>query len=474
MKFSWKIFISTIGISLAILSVGGSILLSALFQSTYQREVEHAIEENRMLQNSFAAYWSVTVQEAAVQEEQVRETALACVGGRKEDRIRMRIFDSNQKILYDNTQTEPNPELLTQAAADKRVHMLCRTEDSYSIRTISMICLEHEEALCLESIRDVTTVFTEREAQLRIYRWWMLGILVTEGVCSCLMAVWLLRPLRRLSRTTRRLAGGNLSVRARIESGDEIGELASDFNEMADSLERQFEELEAVNQRQEDFIGSFAHELKTPLTSIIGYADMLRTREMSQEEQFQAANYIFKEGKRLEALSFKLLELLVIQHQELERKPVNARWLAEDIQGMLKPSLQQAGITLKVIVENEQIRIEPDLMKTVLLNLLDNGRKSMEEGGTLYLLGRKEEEGFALYVRDKGKGIPKEELARITEAFYMVDKSRARRQGGAGLGLAICQEIVKRHEGTMTFKSVEGKGTIVRIWLPMEREERTK
>ena len=141
---------------------------------------------------------------------------------------------------------------------------------------------------------------------------------------------------------------------------------------------------------------------------------------------------------------------------------------------MLKPSLQQAGITLKVIVENEQIRIEPDLMKTVLLNLLDNGRKSMEEGGTLYLLGRKEEEGFALYVRDTGKGIPKEELARITEAFYMVDKSRARRQGGAGLGLAICQEIVKRHEGTMTFKSVEGKGTIVRIWLPMEREERTK
>ena len=171
MKFSWKIFISTIGISLAILSVGGSILLSALFQSTYQREVEHAIEENRMLQNSFAAYWSVTVHEAAVQEEQVRETALACVGGRKEDRIRMRIFDSNEKILYDNTQTEPNPELLTQAAADKRVHMLCRTEDSYSIRTISMICLENEEALCLESIRDVTAVFTEREAQLRIYRW---------------------------------------------------------------------------------------------------------------------------------------------------------------------------------------------------------------------------------------------------------------------------------------------------------------
>ena len=106
-------------------------------------------------------------------------------------------------------------------------------------------------------------------------------------------------------------------------------------------------------------------------------------------------------------------------------------------------------------------------MKTVLLNLLDNGRKAIEWEGTLYLLGRREEDGFGLYVRDTGKGIPKEELSRITEAFYMVDKSRARQQGGAGLGLSICQEIVKRHGGTMTFKSIPGKGTMVRIFLEM-------
>ena len=114
--------------------------------------------------------------------------------------------------------------------------------------------------------------------------------------------------------------------------------------------------------------------------------------------------------------------------------------------------------------------LEPDLMKTVLLNLLDNGRKAIEGEGTLYLLGRREEEGFAIYVRDTGKGIPKEELSRITEAFYMVDKSRARQQGGAGLGLSICQEIVKRHGGIMTFKSIQGKGTMVRIFLEAELE----
>ncbi len=198
---------------------------------------------------------------------------------------------------------------------------------------------------------------------------------------------------------------------------------------------------------------------------MIGYADMLRSTEVTREEQFEAANYIFKEGKRLESLSFKLLDLMVVKNQELELKPVKIRWLAEDIKGMLKPSLKKAGIVLKVIVEDALLMLEPDLMKTVLLNLLDNGRKAMDGEGILYLLGRKEEDGYAVYVRDTGKGMPEEELSRITEAFYMVDKSRSRQQGGAGLGLAICLEIVKRHGGTMTFKSIQGKGTMVRIFL---------
>lgn len=88
---------------------------------------------------------------------------------------------------------------------------------------------------------------------------------------------------------------------------------------MADHLQQQFTELQETARRQEDFIGSFAHELKTPLTSMIGYADMLRSREMTEEERFEAANYIFKEGKRLEALSLKLLDLLVLRHEELKK-----------------------------------------------------------------------------------------------------------------------------------------------------------
>ena len=471
MKFSWKICFSTIMLSLLIFSIGGYVLISALFQSTYEREVANAGEENRMLQYSFVAYWSAAIQDLNLNQENVRQVADAMVDGMAGSELRIRISDGTGQIFYDNAKADPDNGLLKTITKTSRGHMLRKTNDGYELQTASMVCLGEDQFLYLESIREVTELFEERESQYRIYRQWLVGLLVVQSILCYLMASWLLRPLRRLSRATKRMAGGNLSARARMESRDEIGDLAADFNHMADNLEQQFQELEDAARRQEDFIGSFAHELKTPLTSMIGYADMLRSTQVTQEEQFEAANYIFKEGKRLESLSFKLLDLMVVKNQELELKPVKIRWLAEDIKGMLKPSLKKAGIVLKVIVEDALLMLEPDLMKTVILNLLDNGRKAIDGEGTLYLLGRKEEGGYAIYVRDTGKGMPEEELSRITEAFYMVDKSRSRQQGGAGLGLAICLEIVKRHGGTMTFKSIQGKGTMVRIFLNGKGEE---
>lgn len=477
MKFSWKICVSVLAFSLMITGVGGYALLSALFQSGWKREARSAGEENRMLQYSFAAYWDTMVRDrnSGFVETDARRIAQAMEDGMTGSGIRFRLYSEEGQELYvggaENLLTDSQRRTLFDAVSrETRGRMLVRQEDGYELVTVSGIFTEDGELLYLETDRDVTALFEDRKEQYGIYRRWMAGLLLLEGIGCYLIASWLLRPLGRLSRAARRLSSGNLEVRARVETRDEIGGLAADFNQMADSLERQFKELEEAARRQEDFIGSFAHELKTPLTSMIGYADMLRTRELSQEERFDAANYIFKEGRRLEALSFKLLDLVTLRHGEIQKRPVEVGWLTEDVRGILKPALKEAGITLKVIVEEGQVPMEPDLMKTVLLNLLDNGRKAMEEGGLLYLLGRPEAGGFAFYVRDTGKGMPEKELSRITEAFYMVDKSRARRQGGAGLGLSICAEIVRRHGGDLSFKSMEGKGTLARVWLPMEEE----
>ena len=214
-------------------------------------------------------------------------------------------------------------------------------------------------------------------------------------------------------------------------------------------LERSIENLENVAARREEFIGSFAHELKTPLTAIIGYADMLRSKEMAPKSRFTAAGYIFSEGKRLEALSLKLMDIIVAGKQEFEPKKFEVGYFIRSIAAVTVPSLSNEGMTLDMRWEPGEIEVEPDLFKTLMINLVDNARKASPKG--------------SVYVRDHGRGIPKEELSRITEPFYMIDKSRSRAQNGAGLGLALGARIAELHGTKLEYESEEGEGTTVRI-----------
>ncbi len=230
-------------------------------------------------------------------------------------------------------------------------------------------------------------------------------------------------------------------------------------------LERSIENLENVASRREEFIGSFAHELKTPLTAIIGYADMLRSKDMNPKSRFTAAGYIFSEGKRLEALSLKLMDIIVAGKQDFEPKKFEVGYFIRSIAAVTVPSLSNDGLTLDLRWEPGTIEVELDLFKTLMINLVDNARKASKKGDVIELFGKAEDGGYALYVRDHGRGMPAEELSRITEPFYMIDKSRSRAQNGAGLGLALCQRIAELHGTRLEYESELGKGTTVRILL---------
>ncbi|MCD7860566.1 MAG: HAMP domain-containing histidine kinase [Oscillospiraceae bacterium] len=228
-------------------------------------------------------------------------------------------------------------------------------------------------------------------------------------------------------------------------------------------LERGMDNLENIASRREEFIASFAHELKTPLTAIIGYADMLRSKDMTPKSRFTAAGYIFSEGKRLEALSLKLMDIIVAGRQEFELKRFEVGYFIRSIAAVTVPSLSEDGITLDMRWEPGVIEVEPDLFKTLLINLVDNARKASRRNSAIELFGKVEDDGYAIYVRDHGRGMPQEELSRITEPFYMIDKSRSRAQNGAGLGLALCQRIAELHATKLEYESEEGKGTTVCI-----------
>ena len=192
---------------------------------------------------------------------------------------------------------------------------------------------------------------------------------------------------------------------------------------MASQLEQNVQELKEEARRREEFTASFAHELKTPLTSMIGYADLLRSRSLGEKDTVLCANYIFEEGRRLEALSMKLMELIVLQKQEFPLRRILASQLFSRVEAAVRPSMEIAGARFSVVCEEAELPLEPDLMQTVCINLLDNARKSLGQNGAVTLLGHwGPEDSYTIAVQDNGKGIPAEDLNKITEPFYMVDR----------------------------------------------------
>jgi len=212
-------------------------------------------------------------------------------------------------------------------------------------------------------------------------------------------------------------------------------------------------------------MGGFAHELKTPLTSIIGYADLLRGHSLSDTDKQEAANYIFMEGRRLEVLSLKLLDLIVLKKRDFTFLPIRIEHIVEDAAKLVRPVLDKRAINLTHYCDDSTCKIEPDLFMSLLLNLIDNARKAIDKNGDIAILASSENEICQIMISDNGRGIPEEELHKIKDAFYRVDKSRSRAYGGVGLGLRLCDEIAALHGGEITFESELNVGTTVTIVL---------
>jgi signal transduction histidine kinase len=286
------------------------------------------------------------------------------------------------------------------------------------------------------------------------------------GSLAMLVLAWLLtQPIKRLDRASRAFAEGNYDKRLATRSRDEIGDLTRTYNWMADNIEDKIEALELAVRQREDFVANFAHELKTPMTSIIGYADTLYQKQLTPQQVHEAAGYIVNEGMRLEALSFKLMELITMERQNFLLEEMEMKELFQDVRETVLPLAQKRGIELSVHAAEGYARIEYDLFKTLLLNLLDNALKS--GGSRVQMNGWVEGERYYIAVMDNGRGIPVDQLDRITEAFYMVDKSRSRKEHGAGLGLALCAKIAAIHGTKLDYASEEGQGTSVELALPL-------
>lgn len=267
-------------------------------------------------------------------------------------------------------------------------------------------------------------------------------------------------PVAEIIEKAKRIAGGSYGVQIQTRYRDEIGELAETINEMSSKI--------AQNEKmQAEFISQLSHELRTPLTVINGWSETLLADDNMDADTRQGMKIISSEAERLTEMVMDLLDFTRMQdgRMTLSVEPTDIRGEFEDTVYMYGSRLKQDGIQLHYIDNDEdipEISCDPKRLRQVFLNILDNAAKHGGEGKRIEASMSYEQDSVVVRIRDFGPGIPEDEIPLVKKKFYK-GSSKAR---GTGIGLAVCDEIVEMHGGTLTLENAPGGGTLVTVRLP--------
>ena len=379
-------------------------------------------------------------------------------------------FDASSYILLKENEVVCNmtPFLLTELS-DERWEMLVRGSviqkngSQYILLAGRDVPEMGNQSYKLILVQDISSLYEDIRRQAFFYFAIYLGMALAAVLLVSVMTKKALAPLRELQRAAQDISGGMFCRRADVSASDETGEVAEAFNSMAERIERQVEELSSESERRRQMLGALTHEMKTPMTSIMGYADSLLHVNLSQEQKESALRHIYDECGRLGRVNSKLMSLIgMYDNDSISMEETSIEEVFEAVAELEENNLKSRKMALKHTCRMDKRFMDKDLMISLLVNLVDNAARASEEGACIYMTAREN----TIAVRDNGCGIPKEEIPRVTEAFYMVDKARSRKAGGNGLGLALCSRIAKLHGADLRIESELGEGTEVSIVFP--------
>ncbi len=354
----------------------------------------------------------------------------------------------NGEILYNNS--DYAIETILQGESNKTIHVDGK-----------WLYLATDEELMLNNTsyqifitRDVTDVYqgiyTLRLQFIAI----CLGTFILSAVIIMLCTFRALQPLKTLQKSAAAIANGIYDQRIGIHGRDEIAELGKSFNKMADAVQQNIEKITATAEERKLLLGALTHELKTPMTAIIGYSEYLQKSRLTVAQREEAIDFIHLESQRLERLTQKMMRLITLTDGEsVQLSIVPVKQLFTMIERTVLVTAKERGVNVTMDFESVYYNMDVDLIASVIINLFDNacaaGAKNVHINATQ----------AGVTVSDDGCGIPSKALELITQPFYRIDKARSRKHGNAGLGLALVQRIAELHHAGLIIESEENKGT---------------
>lgn len=463
MKLKWRIFLVTYIVIISAYGIFTSVIMTTWLDSMKSAEIDSVIQQNINTAKLFHSYYLIN---PAVTDFESYFSKFKSLTNSNDMNTELSVVEDGSVYISSFTEAEfsdipVNTQQVSVYIADRYVSPIYVT----AITNIS----EMGQNIYIETSKYISPIFTVYSSYVNKIQIWSVGILAVSTVFILMTSYFISKPLNKLTKLSSKIAEGNITERiklTRFEKGiKEIDALTNSFNNMADCNEKHIFQLREEYKKQEEFTASFTHELKTPLTTIIGYSDLLRTYDLPQKERRMYAEYIYKEGKRLESLSIHLLNLLVMNNQSFIMSNVKTEVLAYDLKYATAFLSKKYDVSIDFYFGKDSVLCDPSLLKTLIINLIDNGCKASDKGSHVAVVGKREKGFYLIQVIDHGMGIPENEIKKITEPFYMVDKSRSRKQGGAGLGLALCNKIALIHGTSLEITSQFGKGTTVSFKL---------
>lgn len=476
MKFWKKIFLYSVILFIFLFNGTGIILIEKIHNNNLKHTVKSTIDQYSNIESILYLNTDFTSTVNVSTEENLKEWLNIIINGYViNDNLtipNIEIFTEDNKKLISNSNINvlSEREEVIKAKENDRTFIIRNIDNKRYLFVSSVINLQNIEFKLVLS-KDIQPVYNERIGNYEFFLVLDVITLTILAIGMYLISRKLTQPIVKLSNASIEIAKGNYKKRVKEhKSYDEIEVLENNFNAMIDVIESNIKELHYVNESKQRFIDSLNHEIKTPITSIIGYSELLLKGKVNEATQIKALKYINSEAKRLEVLNSTLLKLILLREKKINSQHIQVRECVLSSYNSLKYKIDINNIDLIINVKDHYIYADKQLIIVLLTNIIDNAIKASNEYGKINICGNYDSESlnYVIKIKDEGRGINQEDLDKILEPFYMVDKARTRKNNGIGLGLSICREICELHNIKFIINSQIGKGT--EVTLEFEKE----
>ncbi len=460
MKLWQKIYLSTIFLFVVVLNVGMFQVFDMTYQKNLSAERKRAESEYRMISASILRSLQNLAKQKRLQEEPIQGVLEVYEKYYVNQEIHLTFWKGEQCIYPGEKNNTVNWKIPGQ-----EIQIRILNQNGRRIQVQSMLYerngkyyLQYEKELS-----ELDTVWGQLQRKyLLVSAEFSLGL----AVVLYLLLRRVTKPIQELTQTVDEMRSGNLSARVKTRGSDDIAVLSEHFNAMAEKMQSDILQIQRDAQAKQDFVDNFSHELKSPVTSIYGFAEYIQKAKVTEQEIEECMEFIMKESARLLDLSYTLLDMAKIRENGIMLRTVSVCEMFAGIRRPLERKGEEAGVRVEFCCWEEKIQGNERLLQSLFYNLAHNGICACQEGGKVTLTAECIKDHVRFLVEDNGCGIPAKEIDKITEPFYRVDKARSRVEGRTGLGLSLCKQIADLHGAEITFLSEENKGTRVTVLFP--------